>query len=98
MAGAQLLKIIYVDNPEVDVPVLVSIGDTVRAQDWAKTEYPDDLKLQDERAGLYAVYLGAKRAGLEGTKDGWLEWLDIVTIPDDEAEEKSEEKSEPGES
>lgn len=37
--GAKLFEVIYVDNNE-RVPVLVGIGDTVRATDWADREYP----------------------------------------------------------
>lgn len=94
MSRAQVLEVIYVESGD-SKPVLVTIGDTVRAQDWARDQYPDDLTLQEQRAGLYAVYLGAKRAGLPGTGLGWLEWLDQVTIPDDETED---ETPEPGES
>ena len=39
------------------------------------------------RAGLYACHLGAKRAGLRGSELGWLEWLDLVTMPQDETDD-----------
>lgn len=92
--GAKLLEIIYADTQET-AAVMVTIGDTVRAQDWARENYPNDLELQEQRAGLYAVYLGARRQNLPGASGEWLEWLDMVTIPDDE--EEAEEDSTPGE-
>ena len=37
--GAKLFEVIYVDTQE-SVPVLVGIGDTIRATAWAEKEYP----------------------------------------------------------
>jgi hypothetical protein len=37
--GAKLFEVVYVDNQD-RVPVLVGIGDTIRATDWAEKEYP----------------------------------------------------------
>jgi hypothetical protein len=37
--GAKLFEVIYVDSQE-RLPVLVGIGDTIRATDWAEKEYP----------------------------------------------------------
>lgn len=110
--GAKLLEIIYVDTQE-PVNVLVGIGDSIRATEWAEKEYPYpekpdlsgaglssaeidfriaeyrqakyDIDAKREwRSGLYAVYLGAKRAGLRGSELGWLDWLSLVTMPQDE--------------
>ena len=94
--GARIVKVIYVTDQE-QRDFLVSIGDTVRAQDWAEGQYPDNPRKAEERAGLYACFLGAKRKGLPGTDGDYLEWLDQVTMPDDEAEdtEDTEEASEP---
>ena len=111
--GAKLFEVVYVDNQE-RTPVLVGIGDTIRATDWAEKEYPfppkpdlhEGLSLaeiefnredyreakfavnatREHRAGLYAVYLGAARGKLRGTELGWQEWLDVVTMPDDDDE------------
>jgi hypothetical protein len=112
--GATLFEIIYTDTEE-RVPVLLGIGDTIRATDWAEKEYPyppkPDLKeglslaesdfnrdeyreakaavdeIRDNRAGLYAVFLAAQRGKLRGSEAGWLEWLSMVTMPDDSADE-----------
>jgi hypothetical protein len=48
--GAKLFEVIYVDTDE-RVPVLVGIGDTVRATDWADKEYPYPAK-PDLKEGL----------------------------------------------
>jgi hypothetical protein len=37
--GAKLIDVIYVDTQETQ-QVLIGIGDSIRAQDWAKAEYP----------------------------------------------------------
>lgn len=53
------------------------------------------------RAGLYACHLGARRAGLPGSELGWLEWLDLVTMPQDETDDAGAQAGEgatPGES
>lgn len=109
--GAKLFEVIYLDTQEV-VPVLVGIGDGLRAMDWADKEYPyppkpeltadltaDEIEFNREeyreaklavdetreaRGGLYAVALGAERGKLRGSEAGWLEWLSLVTVPDDE--------------
>jgi len=95
MANVERIKVVYVDGEEV-CEVLVTLGDTVRAQDWAEKEYKDaSQRRKDERAGFYAVYLAAKRQHLKDTGLDWLEWLDRVTIEDD-GEEHTE--TEPGES
>lgn len=48
--GATLTEVIYLDLPDERVPVLIGIGDTVVAQDWAEKEYPyppkPDLSVQ----------------------------------------------------
>ena len=127
--GAKLIEVIYVDTQE-SVPVLIGIGDTIRASDWAETEValpakPDlsdglsaaelefnrdeyrDAKIEAEEkrehlAGLYAVWLGAERAKLRGSEQGWLDWLCMVTIPrgfgDDDSDDASDQGSGPGES
>lgn len=97
MAGAKLLKVIYEDTLD-EADVLITIGDSLRAQDWAEGEYPDDVKKQDTRGGLYAVFLAAKRAKLPHTDGEWMDWMDRVTIPEDEADTTEDEHLEPGES
>jgi len=56
-------------------------------------EYREAKRAVDEtresRSSLYAVFLGAERAKLRGTEAGWLEWLSMVTVPD-EAEDEGE--------
>jgi len=112
--GAKLFEVIYLDTEE-RIPVLVGIGDAIRATDWAEKEYPypprPDLKdgltidehdfnreeyreakaavdeTREARAGLYAVFLGAERGKLRGSEAGWLEWLSMVTVPDDDEPE-----------
>lgn len=85
MAGqAKKIDIIYVDTMENDA-IVVTIGDTIRGADWARKEYPDEDERQESRGGMYAVFLAAKRAGKPHTQGGWLDWLDIVTMPEDEA-------------
>lgn len=121
--GATLVEVIYNDTEE-HVPVLVGIGDTIVATDWAEEEYPFppkpvlkglepaeaefekelfrdavarvDVKRED-RSGLYACYLGALRGKLRGSELGWVEWLQMVTIPQDDEAEPDEDR-EPGES
>jgi hypothetical protein len=111
--GTTLFEVIYTDTQE-RVPVLLGIGDTIRATDWAEKQYPyppkPDLKeglslaesdfnreeyreakaavdeLRDNRAGLYAVFLAAQRGKLRGSEAGWQEWLDMVTMPDDDTD------------
>ena len=122
--GATLVEVIYNDSEE-HVPVLVGIGDTIVATDWAEEEYPFpskpvlrglepaeaefekelfrdavariDVKRED-RSGLYACYLGALRGKLRGSELGWVEWLQMVTIPQDEEAGEPDEDREPGES
>jgi hypothetical protein len=112
--GATLFEVIYTDTQE-RVPVLLGIGNTIRAQDWAEKEYPypprPDLKeglslaeidfncgeyreakaavdeTRENRAGLYAVFLAAERGNLRGSEAGWVEWLSMVTMPDDDTDE-----------
>lgn len=112
--GAKLFEVIYIDTEE-RIPVLVGIGDAIRATDWAEKEYPypprPDLKdgltidehdfnreeyreakavvdqTREARAGLYAVFLGAERGKLRGSEAGWLDWLSMVTVPDDDEPE-----------
>jgi len=116
--GSTLFEVIYVDTEERQ-PVLIGIGDTIMATDWAEKEYPypprpelgegltaaeldfnrDEFRAaraavdatREHRSGLYAVYLGAKRGKLRGAELGWLEWLSMVTMPDDaeQAEESA---------
>lgn len=119
--GAKLLEIIYVDT-EDQVDVLVTIGDSIRATEWAETEYPypdrpdlstaglspaeidfriaeyrqakyDMDEKREWRSGLYAVYLGAKRAALRGSELGWIEWLSLVTMPQDDDAAPAEESA-----
>lgn len=99
----RLLKIVYAEgdlNNLTTKDVLVSIGDSLRAQDWAQKEFPEDKAMQEERAGLYGVYLAAKRQSLPHTAEGtYLDWLDHVTVEDDEADVDTDaEAAEPGES
>ena len=118
--GAKLFEVIYIDTEE-RIPVLVGIGDAIRATDWAEKEYPypprPDLKdgltidehdfnreeyreakavvdgTREARAGLYAVFLGAERGKLRGSEAGWLDWLSMVTVPDDD-EDNAEPETE----
>ena len=85
---AKKIDVIYVDTMET-MPIVVTLGDSIRGQDWARTEYPDNEGLQEERGGMHAVYLAAKRVSAPHTSGMWLDWLDFVTIPDDE-DDKSE--------
>jgi len=113
-SGAHLFEVIYTDSEE-RVAVLVGVGDTIIAQDWAEAEYPypprpvltgdispaeiefnvaeyrdDKARVEakrEERAGLYACFLGAKRGKLRAADEGWMDWLSLVTMPDDEADE-----------
>jgi hypothetical protein len=124
-SGAHLFEVIYTDTEE-RVAVLVGVGDTIIAQDWAEAEYPypprpvlgditpaeiefnlaeyryDKARIEakrEERAGLYACFLGAKRGKLRAADEGWMEWLSLVTMPDDEDDEGDEaEASAVGES
>ena len=117
--GAKLFEVIYLDTQE-SVPVLVGIGDTIRATAWAEKEYPfppkPDLSAdlteaqlefnreeyreqkfavmqqRENHGGLYAVYLGARRGNLRGAGEGdWVDWLSMVTMPDDEDDEPATE-------
>ena len=118
--GAKLLEVIYVDTEE-PVNVLIGLGDSIRAAEWAEAEYPYPAKPElpadlspaevdfriaefrrerlevdakrDWRSGLYAVFLGAQRAKLRGSELGWLEWLSLVTIPQDDEPAPAEEPS-----
>lgn len=42
---------------------------------------------REARAGLYAVFLGAEQGKLRGTEAGWLEWLSMVTAPDEDEDD-----------
>jgi len=96
MAGeAKKIDVIYVDTMETH-GLVVTLGDSIRGQDWARKEYADDAGLQEERGGMYAIYLAAKRAGAPHTGGTWLDWLDFVTVPD--AEEDKPEAPAEGES
>ena len=79
---ANRMKIVYVESDEVR-DIVVTVGDAIRGQDWARGEYKDDAILQDARSNMYACFLAAKRARLPHTEGTWLDWLDHVTIPDD---------------
>jgi len=111
--GATLFEVIYTDTDE-RVPVLLGIGDTIRATDWAEKEYPyppkpnltadltaDEIEFnrdeyreskhavdetRENRSGLYAVFLAAQRGKLRGTELDWVEWLSMVTMPDDDSD------------
>lgn len=124
--GAKILEIIYVDTQD-PVDVLVSIGDSIRATEWAEKEYPYpekpdlsgaglsaseidfriteyrqakwDIDAKREwRSGLYAVHLGAKRAGLRGSELSWVDWLSLVTMPQDDDTAAPVAELAPGES
>jgi hypothetical protein len=82
-AQAKKMEVIYAETLET-AEIVVTIGDSIRGEDWARTQYPDDLRMQDSRAGLYACFLAAKRARLAATEGDWLDWLDAVTMPEDE--------------
>ena len=41
---------------------------------------------RDNTAGLYAVFLAAQRGKLRGSEIGWVEWLSMVTMPDDDTD------------
>lgn len=97
MAKVRVIRVIYVEDQSAH-DVLVTIGDSVRAQDWAEEQYPDDIAKQEARGGLYGVYLAAKRQKLPSSHLDWLEWLDLVTVEDDEAEDTDTEPLETGES
>lgn len=56
---AKLFEVVYVDTQEV-VPVLVGIGDGLRALDWAEKEYPYPPK-PDLKDGLTAAELEFNR-------------------------------------
>lgn len=64
-------------------------------------EYRAEKRAVDEtreaRASLYAVFLGAERGKLRGTEAGWLEWLSMVTVPDDEDDQDEAEAAVVGE-
>ncbi|HOC18266.1 MAG TPA: hypothetical protein PKK95_08365 [Vicinamibacterales bacterium] len=118
--GARLLEVIYVDTEE-PVNVLIGLGDSIRAAEWAEAEYPYPAKpdlpadlspaevdfriaeyrrerldvdaKREWRSGLYAVFLAAQRAKLRGSELGWLEWLSLVTIPQDDEPAPAEEPS-----
>jgi hypothetical protein len=118
--GARLLEVIYVDTEE-PVNVLIGLGDSIRAAEWAEAEYPYPAKpdlpadlspaevdfriaefrrerlevdaKREWRSGLYAVFLAAQRAKLRGSELGWLEWLSLVTIPQDDEPAPTEEPS-----
>lgn len=119
--GAKLFRVIYADTKE-PVDILVTLGDTIRAENWAEKEYPyppkpdlsaglspdeidfnreeyrEEKSAVDERrewcSGLYAVYLGAKRAGKPGAEGDWLDWLALVTMPDDEGGTEASDEGE----
>lgn len=59
--------------------------------DFNLEEYRAEKRAVDEmresRASLYAVFLGAERSKLRGAEAGWLEWLSMVTVPDDDEPE-----------
>ena len=82
-ANTRKIDVIYLDTME-ERSLVVTLGDSIRGQDWARGEYPNDQQLQDERGSMYAVFLSAKRARAPHTDATWLDWLDLVTIPDDE--------------
>lgn len=72
--GAKLFEVIYVDTEE-RVPVLIGIGDAIRATDWAEKEYPypprPDLKdglTIDEHDFNREEYREAK-AAVDGTRE-----------------------------
>ena len=78
--------VIYVDTLE-ERAIVVTLGDSIRAQDWARSEYPDDEALRAERSGMYGVFLAARRSGEPHTNGTWVDWLDLVTLPDDDEDE-----------
>lgn len=92
-AQATKLDIIYADSGET-VAVVVTLGDSIRGQDWALVQYPDDPQMQDERGGMYSIALAAKRQHLRGSEGDWLDFLDLVTIPDDGAPAETPEAGE----
>ena len=62
-AKTKQIDVIYVETMAT-VALLVTLGDSIRGQDWARGEYPNDQQLQDERGSMYAVFL------YEGTHEG----------------------------
>ena len=94
MSGAQAKKIDVIDVATMEVTSLVvTIGDTIRGQDWARKEYTEDYQSQAERGGLYSCFLAAKRARLPRTDGTWLDWLDGVTMPESDDEDEAVEEA-----
>jgi hypothetical protein len=89
MGQAQKIDLIYVDTGEATA-LVVTIGDSVRGQDWARSEYPDAIEMQEQRGGLYAIYLAAKRLRAPHTEGDWMAWLDFIVPPtgEDEVEQQ----------
>jgi hypothetical protein len=94
---AKQVEIIYVEDM-TEAKVVVTIGDTLRGQDWAREQYPDDFDAQEGRGGMYALFLAARRQRLPHTDGAWLDWLDVVTMPIDDDEAAAGEEISPGES
>lgn len=80
---ARKVTLIYAEGERPE-EIIVTIGDSIRGEDWAAKQYPDDVEAREARGGLYAVYLAARRCRLPGTEGEWLDWLDLVTMPDEE--------------
>ena len=55
-------------------------------------------QMREDRSALYAVFLGAERGKLRGADAGWLDWLSMVTMPDDASPDDLAEAPETGES
>lgn len=80
----------YSYPPKPDLSGLEAAQVDLERDDYSDAKYRVDRK-REERAGLYAVYLGAKRAKLRGADEDWIEWLSLVTMPDDDDSPAAEE-------
>ncbi len=79
-------------------PVTLSLAEVdFRIAEYRRERLAVDTK-REWRSGLYAVFLGAQRAGLRGSELGWLEWLSLVTIPQDDEPAGEDEEPSVGES
>jgi len=89
-AGIQAIDWAEKQHPYPPKPDLKE-GLSLAESEFNIEEYRAEKRAVDEtreaRAGLYAVFLGAERAKMRGTEAGWLEWLSMVTVPDEDEDE-----------
>jgi hypothetical protein len=55
-------------------------------------------RTREIRGGLYALFLGAERARLRGTEQGWRAWLSMITVPQEPSDGAPEGAVSEGES